>query len=201
MRNNSHIKKFCVKGDDILPDTDLRVQRTKKLLKEQFKEMFLEMDYEKITIKELCERAMINRRTFYLHYNSIDDVLNEVLDEMAHDFLEYTKDYDHFLNSKRIVKDYFLFTSSSPLFEKLNNNVDYNYLRESVNTRVRDIAKDNFSSVYKFDKFKIMMMMTYLNSATVNMYRIWCLNGKPVPIEDAIEIAGNLIENGLKNNM
>lgn len=184
-----------------MADTDLRVQRTKKLLKEQFKEMFLEMDYEKITIKELCERAMINRRTFYLHYNSIDDVLNEVLDEMAHDFLEYTKDYDHFLNPKRIVKDYFLFTSSSPLFEKLNNSVDYNYLRESVNTRVRDIAKDNFSSVYKFDKFKIMMMMTYLNSATVNMYRVWCLNGKPVPIEEAIEIAGNLIENGLKNNI
>lgn len=200
MRNNSHIKKICVKGNDILPDTDLRVQRTKKLLKEQFKEMFLEMDYEKITIKELCERAMINRRTFYLHYNSIDDILNEVLDEMAHDFLEYTKDYDHFLNPKRIVKDYFLFTSSSPLFEKLNNSVDYNYLRESINTRVRDIAKDNFSSVYKFDKFKIMMM-TYLNSATVNMYHVWCLNGNAVPIEEAIEIAGNLIENGLKNSI
>ena len=28
--------------------------------------MFLEMDYEKITVKALYEKAMINRRTFYL---------------------------------------------------------------------------------------------------------------------------------------
>ena len=184
-----------------MPNIDLRVQRTKRLLKDEFKKMFIEMDYEKITIKELCERAMINRRTFYLHYNSIDDILNEVLDEMARDFLEYTKDYDHFVNPERIVKDYFTFTSGSPLFEKLNNSIDYNYLRESVNTRVLEIAKENFKSVSHFDSFKIKMMMTYLNSATVNMYRIWCQDGKKVPMEEAIEIAAKLIKSGLENNL
>lgn len=184
-----------------MKDTDLRVQRTKKLLKDNFKEMFLEMDYEKITVKELCEKAMINRRTFYLHYESIDDILNEVLTEMAKSFLEYTKDYDHFLNPKRIVKDYFLFTSSDPLFEKLNNNIDYNYLREIINNIVRNIGKENFKSLYNLDEFKVKMMVTYLNSATVNMYRIWCEDGKKVPIEEAIEIASNLIENGLKNKI
>ena len=54
---------------------DLRVQRTRKVLKDTFKEMFLNMNLEQITIKELCEKAMINRRTFYLHYNSIDDIM------------------------------------------------------------------------------------------------------------------------------
>ena len=190
-----------MKGVISLPDIDLRVQRTKRFLKDEFKKMFIEMDYEKITIKELCERAMINRRTFYLHYNSIDDILNEVLNEMAKDFLEYTKDYDHFANPERIVKDYFTFTSSSPLFEKLNNSIDYNYLRENINTRVREIAKENFKSVSRFDSFKIKMMMTYLNSATVNMYRVWCQNRKKVPMEEAIEIAAKLIKSGLENNL
>ena len=134
--------------------------------------MFLDLDYEKITVKELCEKAMINRRTFYLHYESIDDILNEVLSEMANDFLEYTKGYDHILNPKRIVKDYFLFTNSDPLFEKLNNSIDYNYLREIINTKVRSIGKDNFKSLYNIDEFKVKMMVTYLNSATVNMYRV-----------------------------
>ena len=69
--------------------------------------MFLDLDYEKITVKELCEKAMINRRTFYLHYESIDDILNEVLSEMANDFLEYTKGYDHILNPKRNCKRLF----------------------------------------------------------------------------------------------
>lgn len=180
---------------------DLRVQRTKKLLKDKFKEMFIETDYEKITVKNLCEKAMVNRRTFYLHYESIDDILNEVLSEMAQEFLEYTKDYDHFENPERIVKDYFLFTSSSPLFEKLNNNINYNYLREIINSRVRNIGKDNFKSVYKLDDFKAKMVMTYLNSATVNMYKTWCLEGKKVSIEKAIETASKLIKDGLKNNL
>ena len=44
---------------------DLRVQRTKKVLKNTFKEMFLNMNLEQITVKSLCEKSMINRRTFY----------------------------------------------------------------------------------------------------------------------------------------
>ncbi len=144
---------------------------------------------------------MINRRTFYLHYDSIDDILNEILNEMAKEFLEYTKDYDHIENPKRIVKDYFMFTSSSPLFEKLNNNIDYNYLREMVNSKFRNIGSENLKSLRKLNEFEAKMTMTYLNSATVNMYRTWCLEGKKVPIEEAIEIAANLITDGLKNNL
>ena len=182
-----------------MKDTDLRVQKTKKLLKDNFKEMFLEMDYEKITVKDLCEKAMINRRTFYLHYESIDDILNEILSEMAREFLEYTKDYDHIENPERIVKDYFLFTSSSPLFEKLNNNIDYNYLREIVNSKFRNIGRENLKSLHNLNDFGAKMIMTYLNSATVNMYRTWCMEGKKVPIEEAIKIAAKLIKDGLDN--
>ena len=106
-----------------------------------------------------------------------------------------------FLILKEIVKDYFLFTNSDPLFEKLNNSIDYNYLREIINTKVRSIGKDNFKSLYNIDEFKVKMMVTYLNSATVNMYRVWYEDGKKVPIEEATLIASNLIENGLKDNI
>ena len=34
-------------------------------------------EYEFITIKEICEKAGVNRSTFYLHYESIDDLLEE----------------------------------------------------------------------------------------------------------------------------
>ena len=60
---------------------DLRVQRTKKVLKDNFKDMLLNMDYERITVKDLCEKSMINRRTFYLHYDSIDDLMKDVLND------------------------------------------------------------------------------------------------------------------------
>ena len=36
-----------------------------------------EKDLEYITVKELCHRAGVNRSTFYLHYETIDDLVNE----------------------------------------------------------------------------------------------------------------------------
>lgn len=178
---------------------DLRVQRTKKVLKDNFKNMFLNTQYEKITIKDLCEKSMINRRTFYLHYSSIDDILNEILEELAKEFFEYTSGYDHFANPDKMIRDYFVFTNEHPLFEKLNNNLDYNYIREMLNSRVRKIGKKNFKSILHHDDFTIKMITSYLNSATVNMYRIWCQDGKKVSIEEAIKIATTLIKKGINS--
>lgn len=49
---------------------DLRVQRTKENIRRGFEEMICEMDYEEMSIKELTQRAKINRKTFYLHYDT-----------------------------------------------------------------------------------------------------------------------------------
>ena len=65
--------------------------------------MLLILDYESITIKDLCTKSMINIRTFYLQYNSIDDLMKDVLNDMSNEFSKYTKDYDYFKYSDRIV--------------------------------------------------------------------------------------------------
>jgi len=36
-------------------------------------------DFEFITVKEICNKAGVNRSTFYLHYESMDDLLKETL--------------------------------------------------------------------------------------------------------------------------
>lgn len=178
---------------------DLRVQRTKKVLKDTFKEMLLKMNFEQITIKALCEKSMINRRTFYLHYNSIDDIMAEVLEEMSLEFIKYTDGYDHFANPERIVKDYFQFTNQNPLYEKLNNNPDLDYIREKLNTRVVNNVTNHFDSIKYLDKFKFDMTRIYLNSATVAMYRYWATNGKKIPMEEAVKITTKLIKDGLNS--
>ena len=46
---------------------DLRVVKTIAAIKRAFDELICEQDFERITVKELCERAQINKKTFY-HY-------------------------------------------------------------------------------------------------------------------------------------
>lgn len=35
-------------------------------------------DFSYITVKEICEKAKVNRSTFYLHYETLEDLLSEV---------------------------------------------------------------------------------------------------------------------------
>jgi AcrR family transcriptional regulator len=49
-------------------------------------------EFEFITIKEICEKAGVNRTTFYLHYESMDDLLIETIEMVTKRF------YDTFNN-------------------------------------------------------------------------------------------------------
>lgn len=46
-------------------------------------------DLEYITIKEICEKAGVNRSTFYLHYENITDLLDEAIENANKRFMSY----------------------------------------------------------------------------------------------------------------
>src|SRR5687768_2926953 len=54
--------------------TDHRVQRTHELLQKALIELISENGYEAITIQDIVDRANVGRTTFYLHYNSKDEL-------------------------------------------------------------------------------------------------------------------------------
>lgn len=57
-----------------------RVMLTKRLIREALLKMLKTRKINKISIRELCQVAGINRTTFYNHYGSQYDVLNEIAD-------------------------------------------------------------------------------------------------------------------------
>ncbi len=46
-------------------------------------------DLEYITVKEICEKAGVHRSTFYLHYETIADLLNEAMETVNRRFQSY----------------------------------------------------------------------------------------------------------------
>ena len=60
---------------------DRRTLYTQSVIKDAMLELLEEQPYEKITVAALCRRAEITRATFYLHYDGLDMILNELLDE------------------------------------------------------------------------------------------------------------------------
>lgn len=54
---------------------DLRVRKTEKAIRSAFCQLLKEKAANKITIRELTERAEINKSTFYAHYDTIQDLI------------------------------------------------------------------------------------------------------------------------------
>lgn len=46
-------------------------------------------DFAYITVKEICAAAGVNRSTFYLHYETLGDLLAEAVERMVGQFVEY----------------------------------------------------------------------------------------------------------------
>ena len=54
-----------------------------------FLELLEKKDFAYITVKEICEMAGVNRSTFYLHYETIGDLLSESSEYIIQQFLSY----------------------------------------------------------------------------------------------------------------
>ncbi len=68
-----------------------RVTETKERIKDAFFELYEEKKIERISIKEITERARLNRGTFYVYYKDIYDLLEKSEDEFMVELLEKVK--------------------------------------------------------------------------------------------------------------
>ena len=59
-------------------------------------------EYSFITIKEICEKAGVNRSTFYLHYETLDDLLSECIEYVGH---KIQKKYNNKVIDKQVIKN------------------------------------------------------------------------------------------------
>ena len=107
-------------------------------------------DIEYITIKEICARAGVNRSTFYLHYESINDLVEETMNYINKKFENYFKE-----DSKNFIKK--IKTSS---LEELNL-VEKKYLTPYLtfikdNKKIFKASFNNPKGMNAFDKYNYL---------------------------------------------
>ena len=173
---------------------DLRIQRTREAIRKTFEEMICEMDYEQISIKELAERARINRKTFYLHYNTLDDLLREIQNELAQSFIKRTEGLERPRDMDKITREFFLCSEElGRLGERITCSGNYKYIS-------RKITNDILNQTWKTDPkspYVQNIIMAYVAQGTLEIYKQWIADGKKISLEDMIKLASQLICNGV----
>ena len=71
-----------ISGNNPEEKTDLRIRRTKKSIRDAFFELIEEKGFDSVTVKDITDRALISRNTFYLHYEDKFDLLNKISNEL-----------------------------------------------------------------------------------------------------------------------
>ena len=76
---------------------DLRVLKTKKNIRDAFLELRKKQSLDDIKVNALCEKAMINKTTFYNHYQDIYELAKELESEVLDSFFNNFSDIDMML--------------------------------------------------------------------------------------------------------
>ncbi len=175
---------------------DLRVRRTLESIRRSFEQLLIEKDYEDITVTELADRAMINKKTFYAYYDSLDALLAEIQNELSEEFAERTKNYTY-KDIDKLTREFYLFSEEKgPYYEKIT--CTDSIIRNRMIRNVAQSADRGYSELKQFSTYEQNLIRTYANTATLSIYKQWIEDGKKVPVERAIELTTIMINTGMK---
>ncbi|WP_124067121.1 TetR/AcrR family transcriptional regulator [Clostridium sp. E02] len=81
-------------------ENDLRIIKTRRLIRDAFVELLDIKGFSGITISNIADRAMINRSTFYLHYTDKYDLLQQTMEEAMQNILQLVAPETHIIDGK-----------------------------------------------------------------------------------------------------
>ena len=178
---------------------DLRVIKTIEGIKSAFEALICEKDYEKITVKELCERAMINKKTFYHYYETLDFLLAEMQAELSAGFLERINNYSLPEELDKVNREFFNYASEQGLaYEKITCGGTYHSIRDEMTDRVTDESWSKSKKFQKLSDYEKKVLMGFINNAVLGAYREWVQDGKKIPQDEVIEITNRIVLGGVK---
>lgn len=159
--------------------SDRRVRYTKQVIKQSLLDMLQEMPVEQITVKALCEKAEINRATFYNHYETLTLLLEEIEYESYREFTVL-------LNSA-LYDDKNLEESLSAVLQylKANHNMREVFLSKTVAGRGLTRLLEEFHEkgietiIEQWDvpRQQAQWTLTYISSGTREVLRQWFADG------------------------
>lgn len=177
------------------PAKDLRVTKTLEAIDTSFRALMLEGGFEPITVKALCERARINKKTFYRYYETLDDLLAEVmaayaaswrmrtyhlrmpddLAEVAHEFFRFGAEQDALYDA----------ITCDPAFTRVQMELQDDASGERAETVPAGWTPERWHVFYAWQSASLLAM-----------YRAWVADGKALPVEEAAEMAATLVCRG-----
>ena len=145
--------------------TDARVRYTKQVLKNTLLGLLEKKPINRITVKEVCDIAQINRATFYSHYTDCFDLLEKIENEFMKEYetsLSYIEGLDV---RKMVLAIYDMIDNNIELCKVLVfGNTNYSLIKKMISL-AHDISIENWKKYLKKAKdCELEMLFTCLST-------------------------------------
>ena len=178
---------------------DLRVIKTKKALFEALIKLTKEEEFENIKIQDICNKALINRSTFYSHYSDKYDLLSDFLDTLKNNLSNELSKNKNIINTKA----YYLEMIKIILNHiDLNKDLYYSVImmnRNSVimdmliDTTIKDVNKRLEISNLKKEDIPVDIFSTFYLGAVSGVLVLWLKTKDKYTKEEIINYLDKLI--------
>ncbi len=146
-------------------DMDLRIEKTERGIKNAFIELRSRKPLEKITIRELCELACINKSTFYSHYKDIYDLSDHMEAEVVRSITNSISHPEYIMEKPaEFTRELFLaYLSQNSLTMILFSGSQRNHLVDRIETSIKEMVFQEFPE--------------YRNDEVWNIILSYCIQG------------------------
>lgn len=187
------------------PTPDRRVLRTKRVLRDALTALMEEKGFDGITVKDLTERADINRGTFYIHYRDKYDLLEQseaeiigVIESMAAEGFQNAVQGKWINNNGAIDPSPFV----RKLFVYLQENAPFMRVilgaggDPSFQKRLREVIRQRALPILTSSGGEVLVpadyLTAYVSSAHLGVIQNWLDNGMDLPPEQMADILSKL---------
>ena len=150
--------------------TDARIRYTQGVLKQALLSFLQEKPINKITVKEVCELAELNRATFYAHYSDCFALLEQIENELLEAFQDSLKLLDSFDVTALIEAIYAMVEKNEDACRVLI----FQNVSPSVIQRMIDLARNESIAYWRqklrhASKEELEMLYTHLSNGLMHV--------------------------------
>ncbi len=169
---------------------DARIKVTRELLNNAFIQLLEEKPFSKITVKEICERADINRSTYYAHYDNPYnqfESLKKIFFKRVDEYLGSQRRLGKKLNqTDRIAGIVNVYYENRRLFLVIVNSSTFNELVELVSGYTKTDTFEQWEYEYNTSDIKKEYAFDFVCAGSLKIIYNWLNNEKDIKSKDEI---------------
>ena len=167
---------------------DRRIVRTRKAIMEAFDKLLAIYRLDKITVSAIAREADIDRKTFYLHYDSTEDIIREYAEEKTRELL-----------ARLTIKSFFSLSFDRKIFAREVNSMLAEHLdfcrmiagNPSLSffwNEVQNVTVEILSEIYarhsRLPESDLKIQVSFFVAGAMYVYQRWLRDEIPCSMEE-----------------